>query len=344
MKAKAKVLLTGVTGFLGSHTTIQLLEKGYKVIGTLRSMDRAKSIKEVISKHTSNIENLSFVQADLSDAQVWHELTKGIDFVQHVASPFPRELPKDEKDLIIPAREGTLNILRAASANGIKRVVITSSIASLSYGRERNKRSDTYDELDWTNLGNKKDSTPYFRSKTIAEKAAWEFIKTDKSGMQLSTICPGAMLGPVLEKDFGTSANIVIKMLDESFPAVPNIGFNIIDVRSVADLLIRAMELPGAANERFIASAGYMKFVDIAQVLKEKLPHKKIPSKVLPDFVVRLLALFDKSVQPILIDLGVDRKMDDSKAKKVLNWNPIPNNNAIYDCAESVISLGLIKK
>lgn len=343
MKNNTKVLLTGVSGFLGSHTTIQLLEKGYEVTGTLRNMDRAKSIKEVISKYTSKVENLSFEEADLMDAQMWFELTRGIDFVQHIASPFPRELPKHENDLIIPAREGTLNILRAASANGVKRVVITSSIASLSYGREKNKRSDTYDESDWTNVDNTKDTTPYFRSKTAAEKAAWDFMKNCKNGMELTTVCPGAILGPVLEKDFGTSANIVIKMMDGSSPALPNIGFNIIDVRSVADLLIKAMELPDAANERFIASEGYLKFVEIAGILKEKLPHKKIPTTVLPDFMVRLFSIFDKSIQPILIDLSVDRKMDNSKAKEILNWNPLSNNEAILACAESVINLGLIK-
>src|SRR5690606_19126835 len=285
MNSKGKVLLTGVTGFLGSHTTIQLLERGYEVIGTLRSHDRAASIKEVIAKHTDQVGNLTFAEADLADAKVWEVLTKGVDFVQHIASPFPRVLPKHENDLIIPAKNGTLNVLKAASANKVKRVVVTSSTGAIIYGKHTNERNATFNESHWTDISNKKDSTPYFRSKTVAERAAWEFMENNQTGMELATVCPGAILGPVLEKDFGTSANIVIKMLDGSMPAVPNIGFDLVDVRSVADLLILAMEKPEAANERFVGSAHYLKFKEVARILKEKYPEKKIPSGILPDFL-----------------------------------------------------------
>jgi len=338
-----KVLLTGVTGFLGSHTAIQLLEKGYQVTGTLRNMERAESIRNVIAQHTKNVEKLQFAEADLMDDHLWEDLTKGMDYIQHIASPFPRLLPKKDEDLIIPAKKGTLNILNAAAKNKVKRVVLTSSSGAIIYGKAKDQRNGTFNEHHWTDTAVKKDSTPYFRSKTIAEKAAWEFIEQDKSGLELTTVCPGAILGPVLEKDFGTSANMVIKTMDGSTPAIPNIGFDIIDVRSVADLLILAMEKPAAANQRFVGSAGYLKFKDIAKILKEGYPDRKIPSASLPDFMVRIFSNFEGSLKPILIDLGVVRKVDNSKAKKLLGWQPLSNRDAVLSCAESILKLGIVK-
>ncbi|KAA1247875.1 aldehyde reductase [Aquimarina sp. RZ0] len=339
---KKKVLVTGVTGFLGSHTTIQLLNKGYEVTGTLRNMERAEEIKKVISDRVSYIDSLSFAQADLMDTKIWETITEGMDYVLHIASPFPRELPKKEDDLIIPAKTGTLNVLRAAANNKVKRVVLTSSSGAVVYGKEKSKRSFTFNENDWTDISNKKDTTPYFRSKTIAEKAAWDFIKNDTSGLELSTICPVAILGPVLEKDFGTSANIVIKCLDGSTPAIPKIGFEMVDVRSIAELHIKAMEEPKAAGERFIGAAGFLDFNDVAAILRAKYPHKKIPKISLPDFAVRIFSNFDKAIKPILIELGTQRKVDATKAKILLKWEPIPVEEAVLACAESVLNLNIV--
>lgn len=337
-----RVLLTGISGFLGSHTAIQLLNKGYKVTGTVRDLRRADEIKAIIKKHSPNIEHLTIVEADLNDAAKWTELTKNTDFVQHIASPFPRVLPKHESELIEPAMNGVLNIMKSAVANNVKRVVITSSVAAVVYGKSKNELNTTFTENDWTDESNKKDSTPYFRSKTIAEKAAWNFIKSNP-GLELVTVLPGAILGPVLEEDFGTSANIVIKAIDGSMPAVPKIGVEIIDVRSVADLLIKAMELPQANRQRYLASSGYLSFKSIAGILKKEYPFRKIPSKELPDFFVKLLSNFETSLKPILIDLGIKRKIDRSKAVKELNWQPLPMEEAILSCARSVIGLGIVK-
>ncbi|MBT2622668.1 aldehyde reductase [Chryseobacterium sp. ISL-6] len=338
-----RVLLTGVSGFLGLHTAIQLLEKGYTVIGTLRNLERAGAIKAIIEKHTSNAQNISFVEADLKSTDVWFQLTENIDFIQHIASPFPRVLPKKEEELIEPAKSGTLNILKAASANGVKRVVITSSLASVMYGKTKNELASTLNENNWTDENNKKDTTPYIRSKTIAEKSAWKFIQKDRSGLELTTVLPGAILGPVLEDDFGTSANIVIKLMDGSTPALPKIGFDIVDVRSVADLLIRAMELPQAKNQRYIASSGYLTFKDIAAILKLHNPDRKIPSKELPDIFVKLLSNFDTALKPILIDLRIKRKIDTSKAINELQWKPLSLEEAVLSCAKSISELGIIK-
>ncbi|WP_299257050.1 aldehyde reductase [uncultured Aquimarina sp.] len=337
-----KVLLTGVTGFLGSHTTIQLLNKGYEVIGTLRNMKRADEIKQVIAEKTDNIDKLHFAEADLTNENIWGDLISEVQNVIHIASPFPRELPKNDDELIIPAKAGTINILKAASKHGIRRVVLTSSSGAIAYGKEKSNRKGVFDENNWTDTTNIEDSTPYFRSKTIAEKAAWDFIKKDTSGLELTTICPGAILGPILEKDFGTSANIVIKAMDGSSPAIPKIGFDMVDVRSVADLHIKAMETPEAAGERFVASAGFLTFKEVASILKEKYPDKKVPKLSLPDFIVRLFSNLDKTIKPILVDLGAERKVNNSKAIKLLDWQPISAKDAVLACAESAIKLSLV--
>ena len=339
---KKKVLLTGVTGFLGSHTTIQLLNKGYEVTGTLRDISRSDEIKKVISTHTKQIDQLKLAEADLMDEGIWSDLAQEMDYILHIASPFPRELPKHEDELIIPAKKGTLNILKAAAKNNVKRVVLTSSSGAIVYGKEKTKRNGVFNENDWTDITNKKDSTPYFRSKTIAEKAAWDFVKEHGNGLELTTICPGAILGPVLEKDFGTSANIVIKTMDGSSPAIPKLGFDIVDVRSVADLHIRAIETPKAAGERFVGSAGFLSFKEVAEILRSKYPDKKIPKATLPNFAVRLFSNLDKTLKPILIDLGVERRVDNTKAKQMLGWDPIPNEEAVLSCAESVVDLKIV--
>ncbi len=338
-----KVLLTGISGFLGSHTAIQLLEKGYQVIGTLRSLKRADEIRKMIARHTAHIDQLSFVEADLLNTEIWKKLTQGVDYVQHIASPFPRELPKNDAELVEPARLGTLNVLKAAAQNGVKRVVITSSMAAIAYGKNPSERNQVFDETSWTDETNLKDTTPYYRSKTIAEKAAWNFMKTEAPQMELATVCPGAILGPVLEEDFGTSANIVIKLLDGSTPALPKIGFEIVDVRSVADLQIRAMIDPKAKNQRYFASAGYLKFKEIAQLLKQTYPKRRISQMMLPDFMVRLYSNIDKVLKPILIELGSERKISHQKAVRELGWQPISKQEAVLTCAESIIKLGIVK-
>lgn len=340
---KGKVLLTGISGFLGAHTALQLLEKGYEVTGTLRKLDRADSIKTLLAAHTRHVDNLRFAQAELTDEKVWLTLTKGMDFVQHIASPFPRELPQHEDELILPAKNGVLHVLKAAAASGVKRVVLTSSSSTLMYGRPKGQESGLYDESAWTDVTNRADTTPYYLSKTIAERAAWDFMATDKSGMALVTVLPGLMLGPVLEADFGTSANVVLKLLDGSMPAIPAIGYDVVDVRSVTDLLLRAMELPAAAGQRFIGNAGFLTLAQVAAILRERFPNRKIPRRILPNFLTRLLSWFDPAIRPILVDLGKQRRGDNRKAQQLLQWQPLDNREAVISCAESLLALGLVK-
>ncbi|MEO6633624.1 MAG: NAD-dependent epimerase/dehydratase family protein, partial [Mucilaginibacter sp.] len=284
---------------------------------------------------------LSFAVADLSDKGIWSELTQDVDFVQHVASPFPRELPKHEDELIVPAKNGTLNILNAAAANNVKRVVVTSSLAAVAYGKSTEELNQIFNENDWTDINRKKDITPYLKSKTIAEKAAWDFIRSNPSNLELVTVCPGAILGPVIEQDFGTSANIVISLLNGSYPAIPKIGFDVVDVRSVADLLIRAMEMPKAAGNRYIAASEYLTMKDVSGILKEHYPERKIPTAEFPNFVTKVIAMFRPELKPVLLEM-VRRKTDLSKAINELQWHPLSAREAVVACAESVFAKKIV--
>ncbi|WP_235271006.1 aldehyde reductase [Flavobacterium sp. 316] len=331
-----------MTGFLGSHTTIQLLNKGYQVKGTLRDKKRAESIREIIAKHTTNIDNLTFYEINLSDSEEkWTKAMTEIDYVIHIASPFPTTLPKNEDDIILPAKNGTLNILKSATKAKVKRVVLTSSTGAVVYGERKNGE---FSEEDWTNIKNLNDTTPYFRSKTIAEKAAWDFVNANQNASELVTILPGAILGPILDKDdYGTSANLVKKMMDGSMPAMPKIGFEMADVRAVADAHIKALENPNASGKRYLCANGYMEFKDIAEILREEFPNDKIPSKTLPNFMVKLFSIFDKETKSILNDLGAKRTINNSKIKKELNWNPISLQVSVKDTAHSLKNLKIVK-
>ncbi len=336
------IVLTGVTGYLGSHTTIQLLNKGYHVKGTLRDLSRSDSIRDIIAKHSANSNRLTFAAVDLLDPlSKWEDIMDEMDAVVHIASPFPTTLPKEGNDIILPAKNGTLNVLKAATKAGVKKVVMTSSSGAAVYGERKN---GIFSEKDWTNSANKNDTTPYFRSKTIAEKCAWEYIDKTDNTPELVTILPGAILGPILDKsDYGTSANLVKKMMDGSMPAIPKIGFEMVDVRSVAEAHIKALENPDMSGKRYLCANGYMELKDIAGILRKEYPNYKIPSKTLPDFLVRLFSHFDKETKPILNDLGAKRLIDSSRINKALDWRPIALRQSVKATAESLINLNIIK-
>ncbi|MEL6697097.1 MAG: aldehyde reductase [Bacteroidota bacterium] len=340
MTAPSRVLVTGITGFIGSHVAIQLLEKGYEVVGTLRNPNRTDSIQEAIAKHTKHTDRLSFAQAELMDAESWKQAMKGIEYVMHVASPISTTTPKDENEMIIPAREGTLNVLRAATEAGVKRVVITSSVAAISYNDARGSNAK-FTEEDWTDIVNPSVNA-YIKSKTLAERAAWDFVRQQAGAPELATVNPSLVLGPVLEKDFGSSAVLVKRLLDGSFPALPKLGFPIVDVRSVADLHLLAMEKEEAAGERFIAGGKFMWMDEIAKTLKEAYPNRKVPTGKLPNFLFRLMALFDAQTRSVLGELNTPRPVDISKAQNLLGWKPIEEKEAILATAESLMKYGVI--
>src|SRR5215471_1332777 len=250
----SKVLVTGGSGFIGSHCILQLLAAGHEVRATVRSPAREKDVRAMLKAGGAEPgQRLSFVVADLHRAEGWPEAVAGCDYVHHVASPLPPSVPKHEDELIVPAREGTLSVLRASRNAGVKRVVVTSSFAAIGYGRKT--QTAAFTEADWTPL-NQEVVAPYQKSKTLAELAAWEFIAREGGGLELSVVNPVGVFGPVLGPDYSASILLVQRLMDGAMPGTPKLYFGIVDVRDVADLHLRAMNSPAAKGERFLAVAG----------------------------------------------------------------------------------------
>jgi len=285
---------------------------------------------------------LSFIAADLETEAGWPEAIAGCDYVLHVASPFPAGIPKHEDELIIPAREGALRVLRASRAAGVKRVVMTSSFAAVGYGQK--PQSTPYDETNWTDP--KGDLTAYVKSKTLAERAAWDFVATEGGRLELSVVNPVGVFGPVLGPDYATSILLVQRLMDGAMPGCPRLYFGVVDVRDVADLHIRAMTHPAARGERFLAVAGdFMSIREMAKVLKDRLgaAAKRVPTRQLPDWLVRIAALRDPAVKQILPELGKIKNATSEKARRLLSWTPRSNEEALVATAESLLRLGLLK-
>jgi nucleoside-diphosphate-sugar epimerase len=339
------VLVTGGSGFIGAHCILQLLDAGYRVRTTVRSLTRELDVRAMLkaggAQPTS--EALSFAAADLMSDAGWTEAAAGCDFVLHVASPFPLGVPKHEDDLIVPAREGALRLLRAARGANVKRVVLTSSFAAIGYGQELTGRP--FSEENWTDP-NADHITAYVKSKTLAERAAWDFIAREGGALELSVVNPVGVFGPVLGPDYSTSIQIVQRMMDGAVPGLPRLSFGIVDVRDVADLHLRAMTSPAAKGERFLAIAGdFMTMEEIAGVLRARMgaAAARVPSKVLADWMVRLASMFDKSLGQIVPELGKFKTATNQKARGMLGWNPRSNEEAIVATAESLVRLGLLR-
>jgi nucleoside-diphosphate-sugar epimerase len=336
----SKVLVTGGSGFIGSHCILTLLGAGYEVRTTVRNLNREEDVREML--RTGGMEaghRLTFVTADLEKDAGWNVAVAGCEFVHHVASPFPAGPPKHEDDLIVPAREGALRVLRASRDAGVKRVVLTSSFAAIGYGRTPMERP--FDERDWSDPDS--DIGAYAKSKTLAERAAWDFIEREGAGMELAVVNPVGVFGPVLAKDYSTSILIVRRMLDGALPGLPKIWFGAVDVRDVADMHLKAMTLPAAAGERFLAVAGdFLAFKEIAAILKQNLgaAAAKVPTREIPSLVVRMASLFDPAVKLILPELGKKKTGSNRKAREVLGWNPRSREEAIVATAESLLKMG----
>ncbi|MGA9448443.1 MAG: aldehyde reductase [Candidatus Sulfotelmatobacter sp.] len=339
-----KALVTGGSGFIGSHSILQLLAAGHQVTTTVRTLKREGDVRAMLKQGGAEPGNrLSFIVADLENDTGWPEGVAGCDYVLHVASPFPPNIPKHEDELIVPAREGTLRVLRASRDAGVKRVVLTSSFAAIGYGHR--PQSAPFNETNWTDP-NGEDVTAYVKSKTLAERAAWDFIANEGGNLELSVINPVGVFGPVLGPDYSTSILLVQRLMDGAMPGVPRLYFGAVDVRDVADLHIRAMTNPAAKGERFLAVAGdFMSILDIAKVLKNRMgaSAKKVPTRQLPDWLVRIAALRDPAVRQILPELGKTKNATNEKAKRMLGWAPRSNEEAVVATAESLVRLGLLK-
>jgi len=339
------VLVTGGSGFVAAWCIVKLLDAGYRVRTTLRSLKRENEVRDMLKVGgATELDKVSFVVADLLVTDGWKEAVEGCKYVLHVASPFPSGLPKHEDDLIIPARDGTLRVLRAARDAGVKRVVVTSSFAAIGYGHGDSSR--TYSEKDWSDIKSP-DIKPYQKSKTIAERAAWDFIKSEGGSLELSVINPVGVFGPVLGTDLATSVVLIKRLLNGEMPGCPQLYFGVVDVRDVADAHLLAMTHPKAAGERFLAVAPpEMSILDMAKALHAKVPElaKKVTTREVPNFLVRLVALWDGQAALITSELGKRKKVTSDKLKSTLGWQPISAADALAASAVSLDKLGMVNK
>ena len=341
MSDQKTVLVTAGSGYIGGWCVIGLLQQGYTVRTTVRDLAREAGVRAALGTVVDPGDRLSFFSANLTKDAGWDQAVEGCDYVLHVASPLGVPPPKDPNDLINPARDGALRALNAAIKAGVKRVVMTSSVASTS--PPVGAPSGVNDETVWTDSDDVRHGG-YPRSKTIAERAAWDLMASSGGAATLATVNPALVLGPVFGADFSDSVQLVQRLLSGKVPGLPRLGFNIVDVRDVADLHIRAMTNPAAAGQRFIAAGEFAWMADIAALLRARLGDQaaKVPTRNAPDVLIRLAALFDRDLSAVTGSLGKRQEFTSAKAQSVLGWRPRPMAETILDCANSLIAKGLV--
>lgn len=331
------VLLTGVSGFVAKHVALKLLNAGYAVRGTLRRLDRADEVRAALQPYlTEQAGALSFVQADLESDAGWAEALAGVTALVHTASPFPAAQPKDPAQLIRPAVEGTERVLKAAAAAGVTRVVLTSSAVAVL---NEAKPDTLQDEADWCDI-HLPTTTPYAKSKTLAERTAWEIAKA--RGLKLTTINPGLVFGPPLDDHYGTSLSVVERILKGRDPMMPPTGLPVVDVRDVAEMHLRALQRPETAGRRYIAASGTMAYVDMGRTLKAAYPTRRIPTREAPQILVRALALFDPAIKTILPKLGHLERVSNARAVKEMGMEFIAPKAALLASADWLVKHGKI--
>ncbi|WP_108124334.1 SDR family oxidoreductase [Saccharospirillum mangrovi] len=337
------VLVTGGSGFVASHAIAQLLQQGHRVTTTVRDLSKQSAVVEMMHQAgVTQTDALRFIEADLMDDHHWADACAGVDYVLHIASPIFLRLPKHEDEMILPAVEGTQRVLKAARDAGVKRVVMTSNFGAVGYSHKDPTQLIT--EADWTDP-NEPGLSPYNKSKVMAERTAWEFMAREGGDMELSVVNPMGIFGPQLSPVMSSGLGLLKAVLDGSMKRLPNITLGIVDVRDVASLHLLAMTHPQAAGERFLALAGgVMTLRDIAELVREKLPHLAVNAsrKTLPDWAVRLAALFNDNAKGLKPMLGINRLASNSKATTVLGWQPRTNEEAILSAAQSLEAFGLL--
>jgi dihydroflavonol-4-reductase len=328
MTETAKVLVTGGSGYIASYCILQLLREGVAVRTTVRNLTREAEVRAAVGGAGS----LEVVAADLNADAGWAAAVAGCDGVLHVASPLPTENPKDDDELIRPARDA-----------GVRRVVMTSSTAAVCYGH--GSRSQPYTEAEWSDETNRTDSSAYERSKTIAERAAWAWQRSEGGALELATVNPGAVLGPVLGRDYSASVEIVKKLIDGSVPGIPRFGWPLVDVRDIADLHIRVLRSPVAAGQRYLGAGEFLWMSEVAEVLRKGVPEvaARVPSRVFPSWMVRLAAFLDPVIRGRLFELDKERRVDATKARTQLGWVPRSAAESIVDTARSLLKAGVVK-
>jgi dihydroflavonol-4-reductase len=342
MMDKHLILLTGISGFIAKHCAVELLKAGYGVRGTVRSLSKADKVRATLAKHC-DVSKLEFVVADLMSDAGWAEAAKGCYGVLHVASPFIIQEPKDENELIRPAVDGTMRVLKAAVAAGAKRFVQTSSVAAImaGHGHEWTK---PYAEDDWTDVNGKAVSA-YQKSKTLAERAARDYLAETKVDIHYASVNPGFVLGPLLDSDYGASATVIQMFMKGKYPGCPALSFPCVDVRDVGKMHRLALETSEPSGGRYIAVSESAWFVDMTRAIKAKLNKadtKKVPTMQLPNFVIKIIALFDQAARGIVPELGREAKVDNSRTRKALGMEFIPVSESAPAMAQSLVDQGLV--
>jgi dihydroflavonol-4-reductase len=335
------ILVTGATGYIAKHIVLQLLEQGDHVRGSVRSEKRAQELRATMQAKLSDparIENLSTVLLDLTSDEGWSEAMNGTDGVIHTASPFPAVQPKDDADLIRPSVDGALRALRAAKAAGVRRVVLTSSAVSVITGVSPSS-GGAFTEADWSDATSPV-ANAYAKSKTLAERAAWDFVHESDGAIDLTAINPSLVMGPPLDLDYGTSIEVVERILKGKDPMLPNVGFGTVDVRDVADAHVRALDLPESVGQRILMNDRWMWFRDVAEAVRVAMPGRRIVTRVAPDFVVRIMGMFDPSIATIRNDLGKRYDISNDRARELLGISFRDTRESVAESARWLVDAG----
>jgi len=336
------IFISGASGFIGTHIVIEGLKRGYTITGTTRSMHKEGVLREIVSAHLGEeaLSRLIIYYCDLNSPDGWADAMKGCNAILHVASPFPMGLPKHEDDLILPARNGVKHVFEAALQNNIHRIVQTSSIAAIMYGHESGKTDFT--EEDFTNINGAMIS-PYTKSKALAEQDVWKYAKQHPE-LKVSVINPGFVLGPLLNKEIGTSGDVILKLMKGEFPGVPKLGFPIVDVRDVAAAHYNALENDLSIGQRYATVSESFWFKEIAKAILDAYPtyNKKVKAKELPNWFLKIFSLFDKPTRMIIDELGFCAIISNDKLKRDLKIQPIAAKDAIQATAKSLVDLKLV--
>ena len=335
----ATVFVSGGSGYIAGFLIRQLIDAGWTVHTSIRDLAKESAVRATLAVDNGK---LKFFAADLTSDAGWAEAMAGCSHVAHVASPLPTDAPMHEDELIVPARDGALRALKAAKAAGVKRFVMTSSMAAIAYGHGGTK--SVFTEADWTDPTSP-DAYAYVRSKTIAERAARDWVAAEGGDMEFVTVNPSLVLGPLQSGDFSTSLEAIKKLLEGSMPGMPNLGFGIVDVRDVADMHVRCLTAPNMAGERFICSGPFLMLDEVAAILREGLgpQARKVPKLKLPNWLVRIAARFDPVIGQVIGELGKRHESPPIHAREVLGWVPRPVEESILDTARDMIRLGIVK-
>ena len=335
-------VVTGGSGYIAGYCIAELLRENWRVRMTLRDPAAAARVLADIATLGVDSSTVGCVGADLNSDDGWAEAMSGADYAIHLASPVPAVDPPSDQSIVAPARDGTLRVLRAARDAGVKRVVVTSSAAAAVYGRKVSGRPFT--EADWTDVDNRADTAAHDRAKTIAERDAWNWLESEGGPLEMATILPSYVVGPIFSPNYSVTLDLIRRLLDGSIPALPRFGFTIVDVRDVARLHVLAMTAPQAAGQRFIGAGEYFWLAEIAATLRRGLGDqaKQVATLAVPDFMVRAVANFDPILRSRLFELGRERRLSSQKARTLLGWSTRPGEVTLLDAARSFYEQGVL--